>query len=302
METPKVQGLADRQQTDLKCRRQRFRVGAFFLVGVLALCLLVNGNAFAEDHSVPAGIACEGVQQGDRHLVTEIVDGDTVILDTGDQVRLVGLQAPKLALGRRNMRDWPLAEESKAQLSDLIFGQYVTLFYGGRREDRHGRLLAHLMLDDGRWVQGEMLRSGMARVYTFADNRACAHELLQQEQRARDSDRGIWAHGFYARRQATDIEGLAQVEDSFQLVEGQIVNVARVRNRVFLNFGTNWRDDFTLVIEGGNVRRFPADLEMWAGRQVRVRGWLGSYNGPEIRITHPEQVEFLDDFAGLSAR
>lgn len=45
-------------------------------------------------------------------LVVEIVDGDTVFLEDGQQVRLIGIQAPKLSLGREHVSDWPLGEES----------------------------------------------------------------------------------------------------------------------------------------------------------------------------------------------
>ena len=30
------------------------------------------------------------------------------------------------------------------------------------------------------------------------------------------------------------------------------------------------------------------------GKRIRVRGWLRSYNGPVIDVTHPEQIELLD--------
>ena len=42
--------------------------------------------------------------------VASIVDGDTLILDDGREIRLVGIQAPKLPLGRRNFKTWPLAQ------------------------------------------------------------------------------------------------------------------------------------------------------------------------------------------------
>ena len=110
--------------------------------------------------------------------MTRVVDGDTVVLDDGREVRLVGTQAPKLPLGRTNFPTWPLAEEAKRALEELVLGQEVALGYGGREMDRHGRVLAHLFLsDDETWIQGAMLASGMARVYTFPDNRSMIDEI-----------------------------------------------------------------------------------------------------------------------------
>ena len=37
------------------------------------------------------------------------------------------------------------------------------------------------------------------------------------------------------------------------------------------------------------------DLEALEGRVVRVRGWVESWNGPMIKVTHPEQIEVLGE-------
>ena len=50
----------------------------------------------------------KGLEPGGRIIVVEIVDGGTLRLDMGKQVRLVGLQAPRLPLGRANFKAWPL--------------------------------------------------------------------------------------------------------------------------------------------------------------------------------------------------
>jgi endonuclease YncB( thermonuclease family) len=101
-------------------------------------------------------VAADGVlarlEPGEQAKVVEVVDGDTVLLDDGWQVRLVGIQAPKLPLGRKNYKKWPLADESKSLLEALVLDRGVTLAYGGQRVDRHGRRLAHLFLADETWV------------------------------------------------------------------------------------------------------------------------------------------------------
>ena len=172
--------------------------------------------------------------------MVEIVDGDTLVLGDGREVRLVGIQAPKLPLGRAGFKAWPLAEEAKQSLSALTLGRAVTLGYGGRRIDRHGRALAHLFDPQGRWIQGRLLDLGMARVYSFADNRALVPEMLAREAAARAARRGIWADPFYAVRPAAQSMGHI---GGFELVEGRVRAVAVVRSRVYLNFGDDWRED-----------------------------------------------------------
>lgn len=239
--------------------------------------------------------AAEPLESGGLARVVAVIDGDTVALQDGREVRLVGIQAPKLPLGRPGFRTWPLADAAKRTLEELALGRTVELRYGGRRMDRHGRALAHLYdTADGTWIQGEMLRRGMARVYSFPDNRALVAAMLDIERAARAAGRGIWSRPFY-RILAPEEAGAAV--GSFQLVEGTIREAAIVRGRGYLNFGEDWESDFTLYIAPESRRRFEAagiDIDALDGRRVRARGWIESFNGPEIEVTHPEQLELLE--------
>ena len=240
------------------------------------------------------GLRAEALAPGGAGLAVEIVDGDTLVLKDGRSVRLVGLQAPKLPLGRKGFKTWPLAEAAKRHLTDLALGKRLTLSYGGRRTDRYDRLLAHLHDPGGLWIQGAMLEAGMARVYTFPDNRALAVRMLALERTARTARRGIWADRFYRVRGLGD--AMRDV-GSFQLIEGRVRKVAVVRGRSYLNFGADWRRDFTISIDRRHSRVFASaglDPRHLEGRLVRVRGWLKSRNGPMIEATHPEQIEVLE--------
>ncbi|MBE1236544.1 thermonuclease family protein [Phaeovibrio sulfidiphilus] len=253
--------------------------------------------------SGPAGAAADGADALSRvrdpaelpsigrHRVTDVVDGDTVVLDTGREVRLVGIQAPKLPLGRKGFAEWPLAPESRQALVDLVDGRTVTLHAGGATEDRHGRILAHLVTDDGVWIQGEMISRGLARVYTFPDNRALTEALYGREADARAARAGIWALDWYAVRPPARLDSEI---GTFQVVEGTVVSAARAGRTVYLNFGRDWRRDFTVSIPERLLERFSAlgrDPLAWTGKTVRVRGWLREKNGPWIEVTHPEMIE-----------
>ncbi|MEE8332472.1 MAG: thermonuclease family protein [Alphaproteobacteria bacterium] len=248
---------------------------------------LIAGDAAARSRGAPPPTP---VKSG---LAVSIVDGDTLVLKGGVEVRLVGIQAPKLPLGRRSFKAWPLAPEAKAVLSRLTLGKQLALWYGGRKSDRHGRLLAHLTTPEGKWVQGELLGAGMARVYSFPDNRARVDEMLALERAARDGRRGIWAHRYY---RILTPDSLALHIGTFQIVEARVLAVALVRGRAYLNFGPDWRTDFTVSIARGKLRRGWRGADpgkLYKGKRLRVRGWLKSFNGPMIEATHPEQIELL---------
>lgn len=234
---------------------------------------------------------------GERGLVATVIDGDTVRLDGGDaDIRLIGLQAPKLPLGRKGFKVWPLADEARRALESLVGDRAVSLHFGETRRDRAGRTLAHLVRDDGLWVQGEMLRLGWARMYTFADNRRLAAEMRALELNARTARRGIWANPYYAVRRADDGRLMRDAE-TFQIVTGKVVDVGKVRDRWFLNFGEDFRTDFTVSIA---KRDWPAfeqagvNLDALEGAEIEARGWIAFRGGPAMEASHPEQIVVIE--------
>ena len=223
-------------------------------------------------------------------LVAKVIDGNTVVLETGSELRLAGIEVPK-AMPERPAS--PFAEDARATLERLTAGKRVTVRYDNTRLDRYGRMTAHLYTADGTWVQGLLLMSGLARVWTFSDQHARVEDMLALEREARAKRRGIWSDGHYRIRAA---DGAARYADSFQLVEGTVLSVSAVRGKTYLNFGPDWHTDFTVAIDTPDLKRFrEAGIEphSYEGRRLRVRGWIKSMNGPMIQATHPEQIEVL---------
>ncbi len=224
--------------------------------------------------------------------ISEIADGGVVLSEPvmgAASARLAGVQLP--LAGNPGAKAWPLADAASKALESLVRGKTVRLDPTAEGPDRHGRLAAHVFLEDGTWIQGEMLRLGLARVRTRPDENRRARDMLAIEDGARKGRIGIWGHPFYAVRGPL---GLERFVGTFQVVEGTVVDAALVKGRAYLNFGADWRDDFTVSIAPRNLKRFAeAGLDPLAakGRLVRVRGWLESRNGPMIAATHPEQLE-----------
>ena len=236
----------------------------------------------------------DGLEAGGSGVVASILDGDSLTLGDGRTLRMVGIQAPKLPKGRPNFPEWPLARDAQAALGDLVQDRTVTLHFGGTRQDRDGRALAQLARNDGLWIQGELLRRGLARVYTFPDNRATAGDMLALEGAARAARRGLWAYPFFAIRQPEEASRFA---GEFELVEGNIVDGARRENAGVLNFGADWHTAFTLRLNSEALRLFRADkVDPLAliGSTVRVRGYIRrDRERAIIDITHPEEIERL---------
>lgn len=279
-----------------------------FLVGVIFALLFCRPAIALPPHQM---LIENGLHLRDQQFyqVVDIVDGDTLFLNTGEEVRLVGIQAPKLPLGRKGFTAWPLAAEAKQALTEITLGKQVQLYTGQTQIDRHGRVLAHILVvendNDPVWVQRELLNRGLARVYSFSDNRDGVLPLLQVEQKARAATQGIWAVPYYhmlsAQNIANAVKSRTYFGNRFELVEGQVRDVSLFRDRAYVNFGDDWRDDFSLIIQQEDYKSFGQGrdageqfIESLKGRHIRVRGWTYLKNGPMMRITHKERIEFLD--------
>ena len=255
---------------------------------------LFAGATLGLAQSAPIQASCD-LSEPERATVASVEDGATLLLSDGRTVRLIGAHVASPPLGWRGDGPWPLVKEAKDALARLAAGKDVELKFDGRRSDRHGHLLAHVfVMQDGEriWLQQALIADGWARVYSFPDNRACAAELLATEVDARGKRRGVWGASVYRVRDATDVKGMDRLMDSYQLVEGVVRAVGEGGGRLYLNFGDNWRGDFTVSIERKHMKHIEAfvtagiDPSRLNGKRIRARGWLQWRNGPEIRATH----------------
>ncbi len=230
--------------------------------------------------------------------VVAVVDGATVRLASGVTARLAGVAAP---LPGRDGAPPPHGRAARQALAALVLGRQVRLVDAGRRIDRYGRRVAHLFVGP-RWVQGALVAAGHLRVRSEADTRARIAELLAREAGARRAGRGLWADRRHAVRTPQTVW---RDIGSWQIVEGRVKAVAARRAFTYLNFGADWRSDFTVGIDPRARRLFrragldPAALK---GRRIRVRGWVRRRNGPFIVATHPEQIELLPAGGARPAR
>jgi hypothetical protein len=163
--------------------------------------------------------------------------------------------------------------------------------------DRYGRIPSVARTPEGRDLAVTLVEAGWLMVWPRLRQDVDFDALYAAEARARDADTGAWGEGVFAVRDP-DPNRLAQHLDSAQIVEGRVVSTGAARDgRVFLNFGLDWRTDFTAVADEDAAERFGEaglDLQSLEGAVVRVRGWLFELNGPMITLDHPAQLEIVD--------
>ena len=127
--------------------------------------------------------------------VARVLDGDTVDLEDGRHVRLLGIDTPETQFSPRAQvegEDDPFAVEATEHLRRLAEGELVTLKFGPEPKDNYGRTLAYLELMDGTDLNAALLRAGLARAYRRFDHLRLG-EYIRLEEEARDAQLGLWA-------------------------------------------------------------------------------------------------------------
>jgi micrococcal nuclease len=277
--------------------------GAAFLVARLAGAAALSAGLAAAAAAAPCAL-----ETGSTHAVVRVLDSETLLLDDGQEVRLIGALAPKPDVLSADARDWPPVRAALGALEALVAGRTVTLRHEGRQRDRYGRILAQVFLSDGGadiWLQDWLVREGHARAYTLPGNTACLGALVAAEDAARAAQRGVWSRETYRVRSADDVAALLKLAGRFAIVEGRVAGVTRAQRTTYVNFGTDWRRDFTASLATAVVARTgdgPARVDALAGKRVRVRGWIERRNGPMIVLGSLEEIEVLDAVSEASRR
>ena len=277
----------------------------FGLAGIAGAAALLLTAAAASAQSRPPDCS---LKDGETRSVVRVLDGDTLLIDGGSEVRLIGALAPRAWDAASDGEAWPLAAAASTALERLVQGRSIELGFAGRRTDRYGRLLAQVFVHDpaevGRgsgapiWVQGWLLQHGLARAYSLEASAGCLSELLAHERIAREAVIGLWSVAAYGVRGADEVEHLLERRGTFQIVEGRVRVVSDLRATTFINFGEDVRQDFTISIGAQTRRQMAAsgvDPQSWAGRSIRVRGWIERRGGPLIEIHHAGEIEPLSE-------
>ena len=267
--------------------------------------------AAAQDAAAPA-IACGGEVIA-QATVSGIIDGRTLRLSDGREVRLAAIEVPPLApvgdaAGRSAGTSGGMGNAAKAALDALTDGDRVLLRQAEagleRNVDRYGRLLAYVYAQrDGveLFAQGALIEAGLARAAGRIDGKSCAQELLADEKTARAGKLGLWGDPYYEVVNADALVDVLAQRGRFALVEGQVVSVRQSGATIYVNFGRRWSESFAVTISKRNERSFAAaglDVMSLAGQRIRVRGWVEARgadgNIPWMEALRPEQIEIAD--------
>jgi micrococcal nuclease len=129
------------------------------------------------------------------YRVTRIVDGDTFWIDDGSpkglKIRLIGIDAPESRNSGQKMKGF-YGVESTEYITSLIGNRRVRLEYDVTRYDQYGRTLAYVYLDNGTFINADMVKNGFATVMTFPPNVRHVDTFVDLARKARKQNKGLW--------------------------------------------------------------------------------------------------------------
>ena len=128
--------------------------------------------------------------ESSQAVVQRVVDGDTVVLSTGEWVRYIGMDTPELHHPKKPVQAY--AREAKEFNRKLVEGKTVRLEFDVERHDKYGRTLAYVYLPDGTFVNAELVRQGYAHTLTIPPNVKFADLFVKFQREARENNRGLW--------------------------------------------------------------------------------------------------------------
>ncbi len=207
--------------------------------------------------------------------VSVLPSGDEILLNDGRVLRLPDIKA---------------APEAQAFLESYVKGHALTVSAG--TQDRYGRIEAQAFLEGNKTsLEETLVREGLAFVYPCLGDPDLLDGLIKQEQAARRDKKGLWAHA-----QDTEASDAASLAGQYGFITGTVSSVQKIKTKTVLFFGPETQPVFTIILAAKQAHIFKKDGDdpfSWAGRKIRVRGWIEAKSPPTVTLSDPHQLEIL---------
>ena len=163
---------------------------AIVIIGVLAFQYINHTGPFKQ-----SGSDSKAPDNTEKVHVERVVDGDTFVASDAHhkrlKVRLIGMDTPETV--KPNTPVQPYGKEASNYSKKHLNQQDVYLEYDKEREDRYGRTLAYVWLDQHTMFNKELVEKGLAREKYFAPNGKYRDVFKRAERQAKKEQRNIWS-------------------------------------------------------------------------------------------------------------
>ncbi len=122
--------------------------------------------------------------------VQEVLSGDTVRLKGGKTLKYAGLESPPLQHRIPLIRTY--GENAKKFNEELVLNKKILIEWGPKLRDQRDNLLGYVYLEDGTFVNMEVLKSGNAKPRIITPNLNYAADFRKASRDAARESLGVW--------------------------------------------------------------------------------------------------------------
>jgi endonuclease YncB( thermonuclease family) len=187
----------------------------------------------------------------------------------------------------------PYFDAAKRGLERLLANASLNITDAGPVTRWGARVVTVKRVGEAQTLQHHLIAMGAARVAPQSDNLELIDQLLTEEATARAARKGLWALPAY---RIFDADKADSAVGRFQLIEGKVRLIAKVKSRFYINFGADYKTDFTASATSRLYRKWAGqglDLASLTDMRLRIRGFVEAINGPSIALAHRRQIEVL---------
>ncbi len=216
--------------------------------------------------------------------VRYVIDGDTLNLQDGRNIRLIGIDTPEVGHHQRSAQ--PYADLARQQLVNSLPGDTrIGLIYDTESKDKYGRRLAHGFLPDGTNLQALQLSKGLATTLPIPPSLKFVNCYQQQQRLARQQQLGIWTLREY---QALELDRTSKLPTGRARIRARVQRISDSKSAVWINLD----GPLALRINKRDLKYFSRlDLYKLKGKMLEVQGWVYYRKGQaRISLRHPVQL------------
>lgn len=144
------------------------------------IIIIIIAALFAIHSFVPKG---EIRYEKEKTIVTEVIDGDTIVIAGGQRVRLLNIDARE--------RGEECYSEAKQRLEEIVLMKNIILEREKENYDKYGRLLRHIYLGDQN-INLLLVREGLAIAYIIPPNTKYESYFRDAESEAMEEGGCVW--------------------------------------------------------------------------------------------------------------
>jgi micrococcal nuclease len=264
-----------------------------FLCGSISVCADVyqwqdaKGSKYFSDHAHENSKKIPIKPGYAYHKVAKVFDGDTIKLENGLKIRLLGINTPEVK--HKNQNTEAGGESAKHWLMDKLKNRKVRLVTDAEQTDKYKRALAHVITENKEQINVQLVALGLAAVNIYPPNLLYVDELVAAGNQAERAKLGIWQQVEYAPIPVERLDRNGHL--GWLRLVGKVSVIRSSKKYVYLEFS----DRFQARIEKKWLLLFP-DVNSYRGQAVEVRGWLNKNRGGwSMLIRHPSAIKIISN-------